>query len=110
MFQKSRNIIDCHIAGFTFYDGIQVIDQLKIGTPLTLQIETDNPYDPDTVAIYYKDTKLGYVTKAKNAFINMLLYWGYGDLIEAQINAVDPLAKPEHQYSVVVRIKDNRKK
>ena len=110
MFEKSRNLLDCHIAGFTFYEGLSVIDELKLGAKLTLQAEPDNPYDPDTVSIYYKDVKLGYITRAKNPVVSLLIHFGYGEHLEAQINSVDILAKPEHQFGVVVRLRDNRKK
>ena len=110
MFEKSRNLLDCHISGFTYYEGLAVVKELQLGTRLSLKTEPDNPYDPDTVAIYYKDTKLGYIPRAKNAFVNLLLSFGYEDYLEACINAVDLEARPEHQFGVVVKLKDIRKK
>ena len=109
MYERSRNLLDCHIAGFTYYDGLDVINDLKLGTQVTLKSEPENPYDHEAVAIYYGDTKLGYVPQAKNSFVSNLLYFGYDDIVEARINCHNPEEHPENQFRVVIKIKDNRK-
>ena len=108
MYERSRNLLDCHIAGFTYYDGLDVIENLKLGAPVTLKAEPDNPHDPDAVAIYYEDAKLGYVPQAKNSVISPLLYFGHGNIVEARINYHNPEANPENQFRAVVKIKDCR--
>jgi hypothetical protein len=109
MYERSRNLLDCHIAGFTYYDGLDVIDQLKLGAAVTLKSESENPHDPNAVAIYFEDTKLGYVPKYKNADVSNLLYFGHGDILSARINSVNPEAEPERQFRIVIKLKDNRK-
>ena len=109
MFERSRNILECHIAGFTYYDGLDVIENLKLGTPVTLKSELDNPYDPNAVAVYYEDTKLGFIPRAKNHTISQLLYLGYDDLFEVKINCCHPEENPENQFRIVVKIKDKRR-
>ena len=86
-----------------------LINELSLGQAVTLVVETDNPYDNEAVAIYYKDKKLGYVPKEKNSFLSTLLYYGYGDILEARIQYVNVENHPERQFRVVVKIKDNRK-
>jgi len=108
MYERSRNLLDCHIAGFTYYDGLDVIEQLKLGAPVTLESESENPYDSNAVAIYYEGIKLGYVPQAKNSYISNLLYFGHGGIVEARINCHHPDANPENQFRIVVKIKDNR--
>ena len=108
MYERSRNILDCNITGFNYYDGLDVLKKLKPGVQVTLKSEPENPYDPNAVSIYYKDTKLGYVPRAKNVFISDLLYFGYGSILEAKINARNLDAHPEHQFRLVVKIIDNR--
>lgn len=110
MFEKSRNLLECHIAGFAYYDGLDVISKLNLGVPVTLKAEPDNPHDPDAVAIYYENVKLGYVPQVKNLIIGGLLYFGYDEFVEARINCHTPDADPERQFRIVVRLKDNRKK
>ncbi|GBF23408.1 restriction endonuclease, partial [Candidatus Gastranaerophilus sp. (ex Termes propinquus)] len=107
--ERSRNLLDCHIAGFTYYDGLDVIGKLKRGTPVAFKGEPNNPSDPNAVAIYYKDTKLGYVPKSKNSIVSNLLYFGYSDIIEAKINICKPEEDPENQFHIVIKLKDNRK-
>ena len=51
MYEPSRSIMTFHIAGFQFWDGALVLDQLKAGIQLRLVPEFDNPHDPRAVAI-----------------------------------------------------------
>jgi hypothetical protein len=85
-----------------------VIDRLLVGTEVELRFEPDNPYDPAAVAIYYEDTKIGYVPDGKNSELYLFLYYGYDDLFEAYINMADSSEHPERQFRVVVKIKDKR--
>jgi hypothetical protein len=109
MYQKSRNILDCHIAGFTYYDGLEVIEEIRLGSPVRLESEPDNPYDPEAVVIYFRDKKIGYIPKLKNREISNLLYFGYRDIFEAKISSINLEAEPEQKLRVVVKLKDNRK-
>ncbi|MFD1318366.1 HIRAN domain-containing protein [Loigolactobacillus zhaoyuanensis] len=108
-YEPSRHLLDFHIAGFTYHDGLDVIDELTLGKPVTLIAESDNPVDGEAVAIYYHKHKLGYVPAAKNEFISKLLYFGYGDFLEARIQYMNKETHPERQFRVVVQLKDNRK-
>ena len=109
MYMKSRNVLDCHIAGFKYYDGLEVIDSLKIGSVVNLASEPENPYDPDAVAVYFDGRKLGYIPRCKNSTLSSFLYFGYGDIFEARICEVNLKENPEQQLGIVVKLKDNRK-
>ncbi len=80
-------------------------EELKIGSKLDLERETNNPHDPNAVAIYYGDTKLGYIPAAHNEDIAKFLDLGHNDLFEARVQSKNPDAHPEHQVKVVVFIK-----
>nr|WP_248030013.1 HIRAN domain-containing protein [Streptococcus suis] len=56
---------------------LDVIDQLKPGTPVQLVGEPSNPHDSEAVAIFYQGTKLGYIPSDKNSLISRLinLFW-----------------------------------
>lgn len=108
-YEPSRNLMDFHIAGFAYYDGIEVINELALGKKVILIEEPDNPYDPEAVAIYYKDKKLGYVPKDKNSLISKFLYFGHNDIFEALIQYANKESHPERQFRVVIKIRDNRK-
>ncbi len=108
-YEKSRYIDSFHLAGFAYYDGLEIIDKLQIGTKVSLTLETDNPHDPDAIAIYYENTKLGYVPASHNILLSTYLYYGYSDIFEARIQSKDLEEHPERQFRVVVKIVDNRK-
>ena len=109
MYERSKHLMDCHIAGFTYYNGLDVIDELVLGTSVNLKSEPENPYDTNAVSIYYGDTKLGYVPREKNKYICDLLFFGHEDIIEAKINYRNLENNAEHQFRITVKIKDNRK-
>lgn len=108
MYTQSRHYLDFHIAGFTYWDGLDVMDEMKLGTPVDLKLESDNPYDPNAVALYVKGKKIGFVPGEYNSELSKMMYFGHGDIFEAFINAVHPDKHPERQFRVVVKIKDNR--
>ena len=108
MYCKSRNVFDCFIAGFAYYDGLEVIDYLKPGLQVTLENEADNPYGPEAVAIFVENKKVGYIPKSKNSTIREPLYFGYGEIIEVRVSRVNPETVAEQQICVVVKLKDNR--
>jgi len=108
MYTPSRHFLDFQLAGFTYWDGLEVFDQLKHGTKVRLVAEPDNPYDNEAVAVYFEDKKLGYVPKNRNAEISKFLFFGYEDIFEAMINRVSPDHHPEAQMGVLVKLRDNR--
>ena len=108
VYEPSRSFIDFHIAGFGHHDGLNVFDELRIGTKVELRHEPDNPHDPLAVAVYYGDTKLGYVPAGKNSELYTFLYYSHDDLFEARINMFDESAHPERQFRVGVKITDRR--
>ena len=103
---NDRHYATFHIAGFTYYNGIDVFENLKIGTQLLLKAEPENPFDPNAVAIYYQEEKLGFVPKDENEMLRKFLNLGYTDLFEAKISQVSPDVHPEKQIRVVIRIID----
>lgn len=53
-FQPSQFLIDFHLAGFAYYDGLDVIDELKLGQKVERAYEANNPFDPQAIAVLYK--------------------------------------------------------
>ncbi len=95
-----------HIAGFTYYDGIDVFNKLEIGTELSLKAEPNNKYDIYAVALYYKNYKLGYIPHGNNKYVSKFLNLGHTNLFEAKINRISPDEHPEHQIGVVLKIRN----
>ena len=107
-YERSRHLMDFHVAGFAYYDGLDVIEELTLGKNVDLISESDNPYDPEAVAIFYNDRKIGHVPKDKNELLSQLLYFGHADILEAKILYINKETHPEKQFRVVVKIADNR--
>ena len=77
----------CSIAGFQYYQGKEILSELKQNEPLVLAAEPDNQYDEFAVAIYYQTKKLGYIPRNENKSISRLLQAGV--TLNARVYAVD---------------------
>lgn len=102
----SRHIGNFYIAGFTFWDGCMAFNELKVGRKLRLVREENNRYDPNAVAIYYENYKLGFIPRTENQMICQFVDLGYADIFDVRIQRISPDAHPEKQISVVVFLKD----
>lgn len=61
--QKSNYLLNkFYVAGFQYYDGPALIEDIEHGEKLELAAEPENAYDKFAVAIYRKSTLLGHVT------------------------------------------------
>jgi hypothetical protein len=85
------------------------LGQLEIGSPLELVRDEDNKHDPDAVALYFKDYKLGYIPAHENETISQLLDMGYGKIFEVYVNRISKESHPESQVHINVYIKRNEK-
>jgi hypothetical protein len=54
------------LAGFQYYDGKVFWDNMRVGDPLTLVREPQNPYDSNAVRVEWKGQPLGYVPRRDN--------------------------------------------
>ncbi|MDR2773768.1 MAG: HIRAN domain-containing protein [Tannerella sp.] len=102
---KREHLLNCEIAGFTYYEGPIVFSQLQPGMALRLIAEPENRYDPDAVALYLGEYKLGFIPRAENKTLSIFLNQGYDDIFEVFINRVSPDKYPEKQIGVVVYLK-----
>ena len=94
-----------NISGFQYYQGIEVFNDLKVGTKLDLVLDRENKYDPEAVAIMFGNYLLGYVPRSCNHEIFTMLDMGMDDIYEVRICRVQPEAHPERQIDVSVFIK-----
>lgn len=98
-----------HIAGFTYWDGLEVFDDLKVGTELSLEADPSNGYDPNAVKILFGETMLGYIPRGENEEISKFLQLGYFDLFYIKISRINSEAHTEKQISVTVKINKKTK-
>lgn len=94
-----------HVAGFGYWEGCFVFDELKKGTAIKMVREDDNKFDPFAIALYYKETKLGFVPRGDNEDLSKYLDMGYGNMYDVRIDRISPDYPPERQLGVVVYIK-----
>ena len=89
-------------------DGALVLGDLKVGDKLTLCAERDNPHDPEAVAIYYGNTKLGYVPGNGVGPLSVMMHYGHEGVFEARVQQVAPERSPWHQVRVGLYVVDAR--
>lgn len=102
MEEKHRHFMNFDIAGFTYWDGAMVLCELKPGNKVHLEREKDNGFDPEAVAVWYGENKLGFIPRSMNSDIATFLDMGYEDIFDARIQRVAPEEHPEHQVGVIV--------
>lgn len=108
MYEMGRQFVLCNVAGFSHWDGPEVHDKLRVGTPLELVAEPDNPYDPHAVAVLLDGTKIGYVPRTCNSVIAQLLFYGHGNVFYALVASINPEEDLEHRVTMSIRVTDAR--
>lgn len=63
----NRHLSHFNIAGFTYWEGCIAFQELKVGSQLRLVREADNKFNPYAVAIYYENTKLGFIPRGRES-------------------------------------------
>lgn len=102
--RKSIYYMDCNVAGFKYWDGIEVFNQLRIGEELQLVREKDNGHDPEAIAVYWKESKLGFIPRTMNTDLSKFIDMGHGDIFKVLINRISPDEVPNNQIGIVVKI------
>lgn len=90
-----------YVAGFSYYSGAELFNQLTIGSKLKIKLDRNNKYDPNAVTIKFKGKKIGYIPKSDNQEIAKLLKAGH-KIFDAVIQQVSPEEHPENQVRVGV--------
>ncbi len=66
-------LLQCFVAGFKFYKGMQLLPQMKEGDLLELVREPDNKYDDCAIALHWNNEKIGFIPASENALLSRLL-------------------------------------
>lgn len=109
MYRPSAHLLSFYIRGVRYYDACEVIKYLEPADRLTLVPEPDNPYDHEAVAIYFHDTKLGYIPREMNETIFKMLTFGWKKAIKCRVLTVNPTAPTYQQIEVGIYLKDRDK-
>lgn len=115
--KKKMYFMDCHLAGRKYHDADEVWDELKVGTTLRLERDTDNRYDSNAVAVIFerKDQNgdavneflIGYIPRDNNVMIANFLEMGWNNIFECCISKINSDAHPEEQVYLTIKIKRN---
>jgi hypothetical protein len=92
------------LAGFQFYAGRELWDEMKAGDVLVLVREADNAHDANAVRIEWRGRKLGYLPRAENRAVAAEM--DRGGKVEARIAKLkrhrDPWKRVEVEVYVVL--------
>jgi hypothetical protein len=90
------------LAGFRHHAAGEVWRELRVGDPLELAREPENPHDASAVSVSWRGRKLGYVPKRDNA----VLAWGLdrGEPLRARISRLVEHPNPSRRIEFEVFI------
>ncbi len=71
------------LAGFRYYAGEDLWQEMREGDRLTLIREADNPHDAKAVRVEWRGQKLGYLPRAENAAVAAAM--DAGEAVDARI-------------------------
>ena len=80
------------LAGFQYYSGRQLWDEMKVGDALALAREPDNPYDANAVIVSWNGHRLGYVPRRENSDVARQM--DRGAPVKARIVRLTPSRNP----------------
>jgi hypothetical protein len=92
------------LAGFQYYQGRQLWDEIKVGDALALVRESDNPHDRNAVRVEWQGHKLGYVPRRENQAVAQ--HMDRGGRVEARVSRLLVHRNPWQriEFEVFVRL------
>ena len=92
------------LAGFQYYQGKELWDEIKVGDALTLVREPANPHDANAVRVEWRGHKLGYVPRRENRAVAQHMDRGGG--VEARVSRLTRHRNPWQriEFEVFVRL------
>ena len=90
------------LAGFRYHAAAEVWQELRVGDPLELRREPDNPHDANAVSVCWRGRKLGYLPRRENA----AAAWGLdrGQALRARISRLTQHPNPARRIEVEVYV------
>jgi hypothetical protein len=66
-------LLQCFVAGFRHYEGMNLIEIMKEGDLLELVRESNNSYDSCAIALHWQGKKIGFIPASINEMLSFLL-------------------------------------
>jgi hypothetical protein len=92
------------LAGFQYYQGKDLWDDMKVGDALALVREADNPHDANAVRVEWRGRQLGYVPRRENRAVAQ--HMDRGGAVEARISKLVVHRNPWQriEFEIFVRL------
>ena len=92
------------LAGFRYYQGKELWDEMKVGDTLALVREAGNSHDSNAVRVEWQGRQLGYVPRRENRTVAQ--HMDRGGRVEARISKLQkhPNAWQRIEFEVFVRL------
>jgi len=92
------------LAGFQYYRGKALWDEMMVGDALALTREADNPHDVNAVRVEWRGHPLGYVPRRENRTVAQHI--DRGGRVEARISKLQkhPNAWQRVEFEIFVRL------
>lgn len=90
------------LAGFVYYEGQAVWDQMKAGDRLTLVREPGNAHDTSAIRLEWQGRMLGYVPRRDNT--DLARQMDHGARVEARITGLQRAANGRHRISYEISV------
>lgn len=96
------------VAGYKYYKGKKLEHLMEPGKEISLIREPENKYDEAAIAVYFNNEKIGYLPRAENATIALLM--DQQATVTATITDLNPEADAWEKVWMEVRMGNNFKK
>jgi len=100
--QRTTLLQESPLAGFEYHRAPAIWCFMQEGDPLRLVREHLNPHDPNAIAVWFKNEKLGYIPKKENATLAQLMDRGHR--LEARITRLLHTDNPWRRVRVRVEM------
>lgn len=91
------------LAGFQYYQGRQLWDEIKVGDLLTLAREPANPHDSNAVRVEWRGHPLGYVPRRENRAVAR--HMDSGGSVEARVSRLREHRNPWQRIEFEIFVK-----
>ena len=91
------------LAGFQYYQGRQLWDDIKVGDLLTLARDPANPYDSNAVRVEWRGHRLGYVPRRENRAVAQ--HMDSGGSVEARVSRLRDHRNPWQRIEFEIFVK-----
>jgi hypothetical protein len=95
-------LLESPLAGYQYHRAEGVWTFLRVGESLRLVREPGNPHDPNAIAVYFKNDRLGYVPRNENRALALML--DHGERIQAHVTRLTEDADPWRRIRFTVEL------